>query len=708
MSGPSGSVIDISTEEGVRPVIASTAERPRVLLSMAEIARLASVHRPVVTTWRRRHTSFPNPAVADGSQPLFDGHAVAEWLVDTGRAARDTVEPDLWLYGLDQSDVAMAPRERLATITALICLRHLDDEELAESSVPSLRARARVVDPDDELLRGEVDALPEDGERLATLVDGLVEAAWGCRGALEQVLAARATFDLPELNAGGLPPELVELITGVSGVAERAAHSGSLVLADPAAGAGDLLTGVLRAMPESCFPTVVAAEQGRCLARLLRRRLAVRDLAFDDRDVDVAGDLGDDVDDPDVLVTQLPYEPAESRDPVDVLQRVGDAAVRLPAGRTAVVLGPADVLSGPLRPFSVAERERAKLLSQGVVEAVVRLPGGMVPFRPGYETALWVLTASHGSQQRGRVLLGDISDRSLNSNTVAELVTDVVTWRREDYRLAAHTRSWCVETEVAGLVESPGPLTAPRVPTARERNTDVPATVTRINELESTLAEAREERRPVVRTGLVQALPAVPALVSIDALVKAGELTVLQGSRIDPDDLTSDGHHPVIHSAALWRHSAPGEAEHQGSRALDRAVLAANYPRAKLTEPGDVLVTLSPAPAAVVDHDGFAVPEFPARALRITERGARRFTPRVLAMLLNAGGKTRASRAVRPPRTLEAWEIPALDPGTLRRAEVMLADLDRRREHVRAELAALDEVDRLAAAGISDGTLTFG
>ncbi|WP_131764896.1 hypothetical protein [Candidatus Protofrankia californiensis] len=35
-----------------------------LLISMPEIADLAAVLRPVVTTWRRRHVDFPEPVPA--------------------------------------------------------------------------------------------------------------------------------------------------------------------------------------------------------------------------------------------------------------------------------------------------------------------------------------------------------------------------------------------------------------------------------------------------------------------------------------------------------------------------------------------------------------------------------------------------------------------------------------------------------------------
>ena len=86
---------------------------------------------------------------------------------------------------------------------------------------------------------------------------------------------------------------------------------------------------------------------------------------------------------PDVIVTQVPYQPGETRDADAVFNAVDDVAVRLSAGRFGVVLGPASVLAGDFPPYSAQERARADLLAGDMVEAVIRLPGGLVPFRPG-------------------------------------------------------------------------------------------------------------------------------------------------------------------------------------------------------------------------------------------------------------------------------------------------------------------------------------
>ncbi|MGH3438296.1 MAG: hypothetical protein ACRDRN_17745 [Sciscionella sp.] len=673
-------------------------------MSMTDIAELAGVHRPVVTTWRRRHDDFPAPRDDGAARPLFDAREVCEWLIATGRAERERIEPDLCLYTLGALGSTMPPGELVAATTALICLRYLDDEPLVGTAVAELRDRAAEADPADALLHSEIIALPNATERLVTLVDELIEATWGCQEAFELIMDARDRLGVRELSASTVAAELARLIAGLSGVPERAANSGSLLLADPFAGGGDLLTALAREVPESCATMVAAAESEPRLARLLRRRLTVRGVPIADQSIRVGAALPEAADDPDAIVTQLPYRPVEHRDAAEVLAWLDDIGVRLAPDRTAVALGPADVLTGSLPRYSSAERARSALLSSGMVEAVIRLPGGLMPFRPGYQTALWVLTSAHTSPLKGRVLLGDISDHRLTGDVVDALITDVVTWRRGGHRPGAHTRRFCVQVDVAALVDAAGPLVAPRSPSVRQRSTEVPATVARVAELEgalAALADPGETARPQVRTGIVRAAATAPKHVAIGSLIESKRLVLIKGARLAATDVTTDGQHRVLGAPEI------AGSERPGGRSMDRAVLAQRYPRAVLTEPGDVVVLASPVPSAYLDQEGFSVVEFPARALRIPPSRRDRLTPRVLAALLPVGGTRRTDRAVRAPRRLEEWEIPVLDPATAAAADALLTRLDERRAIARRELAALDEIHAIAASGLTNGTLTF-
>ena len=304
-------------------------------------------------------------------------------------------------------------------------------------------------------------------------------------------------------------------------------------------------------------------------------------------------------------MTQVPYQPGEARDPVAVLERVGDVAVRLSAGRFGVVLGPASVLAGELTPFSPAERARADLLKGYMVEAVIRLPGGLVPFRPGYETALWVVTQARDSRWRGRVLIADVSDRELTHEVVSDLVEDVTTWRRDGYVPGAHSRVFGQQVAVRDLIDPPRPLTVSSRPAShRERAEDAARRVALLTQRGADLdrigATATGDRRHVP-TELLAAVDPLAAAEphghreTVGALVKSKRLALHQGTRIKPEHITATGHHVVLGPDEVLGIRRPGE------RRMDRALFARAHPSARLTAPGDVLVTTAPQPGVMVD-----------------------------------------------------------------------------------------------------------
>jgi len=145
-----------------------------------------------------------------------------------------------------------------------------------------------------------------------------------------------------------------------------------------------------------------------------------------------------------------------------------------------------------------------------------------------------------------------------------------------------------------------------------------------------------------------------------------------------------------------------------GLHRIDRETFAQGHPNARLTEPGDVLITMTPRPAAMVDRDGFSIAEFPVRILRIPPAEAEQFTARVLAALLFADGSgTRAAGAVRAGRALEDQRVLLLPPGQVRRLDQLFAGIEARRDLARKELDVLGELQAATIGGLIDGTLTL-
>ena len=686
-----------------------------LLMTMTDIAELADVQRPVVTTWRRRHADFPAPAGGDDSQPLFPPDDVAAWLLATGRISRERADQELSLFSLTGLASRYDGPDVIAAVTALLCLRFLagETEPLSDGAgdpVAAARALARTVDRSDRVVLTEIHSIPLTAGWLVLQVDDLVEASWTCQAAFERVMAARNRFGEGPLSAVAVAPALARLIAELSGAAERGRRGVPVLLADPVAGPGDLLAAVAAVLGPDHPPAVTAAEADPALARLLRRRLLVHGIAEHDMDVRDGTTLPDGPIGPDVIVTQIPYQPSEARDAEAVFDMVDDVAVRLSAGRFGVVLGPASVLVGDFPPYSAQERARADLLAGDMVEAVIRLPGGLVPFRPAYETALWVLTQARDSRWRGRVLLADISDRELTHQVISDVVEDVTTWRRDGYVPGAHSRVFGQQVAIRDLIDPPRPLTIGSRPASpRERAEDAARRVALVTQRGADLdrigATATADRRHVPTEMLAAVDPLAadeprPRTETVGALVKNKRLALHQGTRIKPEHITPAGHHMVL---------GPDEVlgtRRLGERKVDRAVFARTHPAARLTAPGDVLVTTVPRPGVMVDTRGYAIAEFPVRILRIPAAEAEQFTPAVLAALLFADGSgVRAPGAVRAGRSLEDQHVAVLPPDQVRHLDRLINKIDARRELARHELDVLGELQHAAIGGLIDGTL---
>ncbi|MGO9277566.1 MAG: N-6 DNA methylase [Streptosporangiaceae bacterium] len=614
--------------------------------------------------------------------------------------------PDLSLHTLSSLASVLPATELIAVVTALICLRHLDDEPLADGTadiIGSLRARAARLDPQDEYLVTEIFQLRRRLAGLACEVDDLVEAAWGTAGAFERVLAERRRLGAADLLVSAVTPPLARLMAEICGARELVGQDDSPVMTDLAVGPGDLLAATARLLGTDHTPMFTGAETDNYLARLARRRLLVHGIPAVDIDIRSGDMLPDEAGNPDVIITQIPYTPRESRSAADVLAKLDDISVRLPPGRIAVVLGPADVLVAGLPARSAADR--ARLIKSGMVEAVIQLPGGLLPFRPGYQPALWVLSSSFSSPLAGRILLADVSDRTLTDDVVDDLVEDVITWRRDGYDPRAHTRIFSAQVPIADLVDPPRPLTARRPRTITGVAVSAAANVSRISEIEADMAglaaQSTPEDRPIT-SNIAARSPEAPNRVAIGALADRRQLTLIKGTRLRSEDITPDGHHSVIGPAEVLGQHRPGDLK------MDRGTLAARYPHARLTEPGDVIVTTSPDVGAIVDDSGFSVISFPARGVRITRAGSEQFTPRVLAALITASQASRPAGAVRAAHRLEDLPLPLLSPSNLRRLDAFLARLEELVARACREIDLSVELRKIATAGLADGTLTFG
>ncbi|NJP44490.1 hypothetical protein HCN08_13950 [Streptomyces sp. PRB2-1] len=691
---------------------------------MTDIAAFAHVKRPVVSTWRRRHPDFPAAVSESSGRPLFDGAQVAEWLIASGlgNAAPAELRSELALFGIIALRERFTAWQLVETVGSLLCLRRLDDRPLIDPETEAGDAdlwagvlrRAERIDVEDEYVLRELrtinaEATPADGAALAHLAEELVEAAYSEHGAYEWLLAARSRLGLDILTADSVTPELRNLLGRLTDLRARLGEGARVTLADPNARAGDLLAAVIADSEERDLLTVLAADPDDRLTRITRRRLLLAGVEELNLDVQTGTDLEERFADPDLVVTQLPYRPGEDRSVIAALTELERVAYLLRPGCTAVVLGPADALVDELKSTEAAQL-RTALLRENIVESVIALPGGVLPFRPGYRPALWTLTRGPVHQAVGKVLLADIRAEPLTPHVSTRLAEDVLLWRAEGLRRDGHDPRYGRVVPVADLDRAfRGPLTPPAPPLPVFWSTEVAERPALIAEAEARLeratAEARayEKQRGPYRGPVLRRGDALPPRTTLGRLIAAHRVTRLPGHRVDPAHLVPDGHHTVL---------GPGEVTGErpvGGRRIDRLVLATEYERAALTEPGDIVYTLAPRLGLYVDHDGFSVVAFPARILRLNRETARPLTPRVLAALLGAArGTARSPGAVRAARRIEDYQLPDLDPDEVLRFDALLAEAERREQLLRAQADALAEARRLTIAGLADGTLTVG
>lgn len=688
-----------------------------VLVTMTEIAALARVQRPVVSTWRRRYPGFPAPVAGPARSPRFDGRAVVRWLSETGlgNAEPEQMRAETVLHALVTQADRFGPRRLVEVVSGLLCLRLFAQAPLIpppiaddEQAWAKLLARAARLDSEDEFLLRELRADDASALPLVRLTEELVEAAYSPAGAHEWLLGARARLGLTELlGTDTLAPQAVELLVQLADPQARRGQE-SVVAADPHARSGDLLAAVLRTVHDASQVTVLGAEPQEWLARLTRRRLLLAGVDEVGLDVCVGLDLEERLADPDLVITQLPYQAGESRSPLTALAQVEQVADLLRPGRTGIVLGPADALVDALD-GRTATALRAELLRSGVVEAVLALPGGAIPHLPGHRTAVWVLTRDPIASARGYVLFADLASQPLTDQVCARAAEDVVLWRAEGRRPDGHDPRYGRIVSVADLVARPGAaLTPPGPPASQVLARSVSERPALIAEAEGLLERSAErarehaDRQGPLRGFVVRRNGARSTLTTVGALTAAGRVRKVKGHRIDPADLSPEGHHRVL-----------GPDELSGStgappRRIDRAVLATGYEQVPLTEPGDVVYTTVPLLRVLVDHEGFSVVAFPARALRVNPDAARPLTPRVLAALITAARDTaRSPGAVRASRRIEDYAVPDLDGADVARLDALLADIELRRALLRAQDDALREIADLTIAGFADGTLAI-
>lgn len=677
------------------------------LVTLADVAVLAQVQRPVVTMWRsrphREAGAFPSPVAEKGQRAWFERAAVVTWLAASGRGNNPEAAQDAALHA--RPPVPTPAGRDLAA--ALLFTRMVTDTPLTGCDREDLLDLADEADPDDRVGFTEV-AAATAGDLVATAeyVDALVDASYGGADALVHLTRDPSRFGL--LADATAPAADVLAFVGdvVRAVARAQREHDDVPVVDPTGCAADVVLAAARSrsgdtdLRALARPATVSDLESRTDAiRDSWRTLALHGLFPEPIDVGDEGHV--DVTVPAVLVARYPHPGAPALTPERLLEEVDDVLVQLKDDQRAILLGPASVLTDALGGRAARQARRA-ILDTGRLRALVRFDARSVPAAPQRRLALWVVgpAPTRNFRAHGRTAVADLAALDLEE-VGADLVSDIVAaledrpisgadetqGRAHVFRVARYQRTFSVLARDGDLV--------PRDIRVTDRARVVGAEAAR---RAHALAESTRTPAAVAHVEVQPAIPAHGRVTTIRELLDEGKVRVLRGTRLAGNETRMRGERvgpgevPVVGGPELTGETRPGE------RVVDLLAFTAAHPRASRTEAGDVVFVAGPRPGAWVDARGGAVVEAPAKAMRAVpiDGDGDRVIPRVLAADLERG---RGSQW----RAFAARLVPVVEADTLTQ---VLDSIAVARDDALRRAAELTELTELLADGVVAGQVT--
>ncbi|HEY8788263.1 MAG TPA: hypothetical protein VIM10_03880 [Actinopolymorphaceae bacterium] len=670
----------------------ATAQR----IAMSDIARLASVRRPVVSTWRTRFAKtdhpFPAPIATELGQDLFDAAAVAGWLSETHHGNNSSPIDDVAAFATTSTTATTDDPDAFDALTALLCLKSAATTPLGRLSRDELLDLADAYDPDDTFVYAELEAVGARLRQIATYADELADAAYNPAGAFETLMSRRFSPRLRDHVTVALDPRATELAAKIAvdlGDHEEIATT----YVDSTPGSSDLLLAVVAEHGDRSPVDVMTTTGDEPDARLARRRLMVHDVYRANLRVDADGDFG--IDHTVTHVAQFPTPAAPVMSDEQILTAIENITVQMDDSQRGVVIGPASALCDRITSTPVTTI-RDGMLRMGVVHAIVRLPMGLVPSRPRQSLAIWVLgPADHDTAPGDRfTTIADLANVSLTGSVANDLAADLVAARGGRTIARAHAFRFVRSVATRTLVSASRNLVEVAPATHPALHVD-PAEL--LLDIERSRVAATDERAAELELPHVELAPTdnlrQPTPATVGDLLDAGSLRAISGNRLDESHVGTGDGWPVIGIAELV-----GEA-HAGARTIDRLLLSGMYGASRLTEPGDVVFCTSPRPAAIVDHQGSSVVAYPARVLRIDSGDPGGLVAAVVAADINALPAT--------ARQWRVWQLRRVRDDQRILLGLALGEVDRAREHTRRRLAELDRLATLVTTGVTGGYLSL-
>ncbi len=647
---------------------------------MQGIADLAQVKRPVVSTWRQRYAAgasavadpFPEPERRD---PLeFDAAKVAAWLAATGRGNNPEAGLESPLY----SSALQALTSDLERATALLVLQHVTGEQVSGVDFSAAAAHLNAFSSGLPIAPAVLDSALVD-LALCSAVDQLSEAAFSGGRVLDRLVDGFTAAAGPWATEALTAPAMALLGQAVAEVVRLSPRSivpldvGGLIVA----GCLTEHLGEQERLPlrqRGTHPADHPLESSYSLAAWAR-------LAAHGFPVELEAPGAPAAPRGSVYLT-LSQEPEPTGPFID---QVSDVLHSMGGDDVLLVVGPAWLLTEP-----AGRRQRTRLLAPAKAPAaplryVARLPKGLSKFGGRRQLAIWVFNPDSSE----RTVVGSHSNTRLNAAARSAIAGDVAASLAGARAVRAHAFHSSVVLQTEQLVRQEqlvtGTLAATVAITGGER-------LARVWKLRDAIQELRPEADPLDGVDLEAAGTPVSRSLSLEEATRDHLALDLPGTRIAEELLQT----PEAGSAVVIGADEVRVPEAIGQRAVDRLVLEQAAPRARLTQPGDVIYLGTGEPAAIVDEDGGHVTLAPARILRCSgPRGGRQLVPEVVAddICQQLGVDRRAWRL----RTIPTEQADVLQ--TLSRPIAV------HRRRAMDELQALDALRRELIDGLAEGAL---
>lgn len=649
--------------------------RSELKLSLLDVARVAKVQRPVVSAWRARskHTDTPFPAPCDitNRQELFAAEEIVAWLQRTGRGNNPDAAQDIALYTVDA-------REHFEVLSALLVLRAFIGRDLHGMDPEDVVDHADELDPDDEFLFSEIEHNTHVLAPLLTLADELSDAAYSPVAAFEKLLEDHPRF---QHTAPHFAPAATQLLAATA----LALAGEKKIFHDATLDQGETLLALAEGTGEFSAMTVALPYDANPVSRLALRRLRLHAFLHENLTLVPLNPQTQD------LVTLAHYPTGLHSDLTaeQILTDLDEITMNMDATHAAVVLAPAALLTD-IPSTAAAAHLRDAILRSGKIRAAVRLPAGLLLSKPRQPLGLWVMGHERTDLPVAErwIMTADLSNESLDTATQHDLTMDLLASMHDlpTVRARAFRFGRIVHTSV--LLAGDGNLCKPRRTRRPQAAAPTDAAALQV-QAETLLDSLNAQSRPQPLNLTIEPLHATAApAATVDELLRHHQLKLLPGTRLHPHDTTAAEGLTIL-----------GLPELHGTNTTPRRIhhlrVADAYPRAVLTEPGDIIFTHVGEPAARVDPDGAKIVEYPARILRIPKTNPAGLINTVLA----------ADITSQPGGPWRRWQVRRFPPEHCPNTKLVLDSIADQRQSALDRIAQLDRLENLLIEGTTTATL---